>query len=85
MRPDMQVDSLTLSGKLAALNKTRLRDLRMNVQLCSATLTTLCLGGVVLDQFSSKLRRSAGAACSTLKVLAVLLRWLTCLGPMSAT
>ena len=44
----------------------------MNLQLCSATLTTLYLEGVHLDTCFSKLWMSPGSASSMMKVLAKL-------------
>ena len=75
-----QVEKLHLKlyryAKPAALNKATMRDLTKSIQLCSATLTSLYLEGLYFGQCFDELRNiakdPAGAACSTLQVMAEL-------------
>ena len=45
---DEQVERLVLYGGLAKLNKSTMGDIRMVVQLCSGTLTSICLAELTL-------------------------------------
>ena len=62
---------LILFHKCKTFNEATMELLRLNIHMCSATLTELCLN-VDLEYWSSDLKTCAGSACSGLKVSAQL-------------
>lgn len=66
----VQVEGMALYRGLSRLNVNAMGDVRMSLQLCSATLTQLHLAELVLYQIYADLGMRPGSACDNLKVLA---------------
>ena len=68
--PVVQVEGMDLYRGLSRVDKSAMGDIRMSLQLCSATLTQLHLAELVLYQIYADLGMRPGSACDNLKVLA---------------